>query len=132
MIFSDWSAAVKWCTFWGTKHMSLYRVHFKWKEKDLLLRAKSLDLTHPYFVSIKGLVFPEGDGLIIDPTADEVRRVFGKADHLMIPFQTVALIEEYSDEQAEAPRGKVRSFTLVEKQEETELDPEEQDGGGEE
>ncbi|MFP4430578.1 MAG: DUF1820 family protein [Spirochaetaceae bacterium] len=96
--------------------MSLYRVHFKWKEKDLLLRAKSLDLTHPYFVSIKDLVFPEGNGLIIDPAADEVRRTFGKADHLMIPFQTVTLIEEYSDEKAEAPSAKVRSFTLVEKE----------------
>ncbi len=96
--------------------MSLYRVHFKWKEKDLILRAKSLDLTHPYFVSIKGLVFPEGNGLIIDPAADEVRRTFGRADHLMIPFQTVSLIEEYSDEKAEMPSAKVRSFTLVEKE----------------
>ncbi len=33
--------------------MSLYRVHFKWKEKEVELVAKSLDLTHPYFVSIK-------------------------------------------------------------------------------
>jgi len=113
--------------FVGTKHMSLYRVHFKWKEKDLLLRAKSLDLTHPYFVSIKDLVFPEGNGLIIDPAADEVRRTFGKADHLMIPFQTVALIEEYSDEKAETPSAKVRSFTLVE-QEDEETEAAEEDG----
>jgi hypothetical protein len=113
--------------FVGTKHMSLYRVHFKWKEKDLLLRAKSLDLTHPYFVSIKDLVFPEGNGLIIDPAADEVRRTFGKADHLMIPFQTVTLIEEYSDEKAETPSAKVRSFTLVE-QEDEETDAADEDG----
>lgn len=108
--------------------MSLYRVHFKWKEKDLLLRAKSLDLTHPYFVSIKDLVFPEGNGLIIDPAADEVRRIFGKADHLMIPFQTVALIEEYSDEKAEQSGAKVRSFTLVEKEDETDDEAAGEDG----
>ena len=39
---------------------------------------------------------------------------------IMIPFQTVALIEEYSDEKAERSGAKVRSFTLVEKEEETE------------
>ena len=99
--------------------MSLYRVHFKWKEKELLLRAKSLDLTHPYFVSIKDLVFPEGNGIIIDPAADEVRRTFGRADHLMIPFQTVALIEEYNDEKAEMRGATVRSFTIVDKKEAT-------------
>ena len=28
---------------------------------------------------------------------DEIRRLFGKAEHLMIPFQAVALIEEFKD-----------------------------------
>jgi hypothetical protein len=93
--------------------VSIYRVHFKWKEKDLVLRAKNLDLTHPYFVSITDLVFPEGKKLIIDPSEDDVRRMFGKADHLMIPFQTVALIEEFKDGE---PTGGavVRKFTVVE------------------
>ncbi|HVO38712.1 MAG TPA: hypothetical protein VMV03_06765, partial [Spirochaetia bacterium] len=27
--------------------LSLYRVHFKWKDKEVELMAKSLDLTHP-------------------------------------------------------------------------------------
>ena len=93
--------------------VSIYRVHFKWKEKDLILRAKSLDLTHPYFVSITGLVFPEGKKLIIDPSEDDVRRMFGKADHLMIPFQTVALIEEFKDGEPEAS-AVVRKFRMVE------------------
>ena len=74
--------------------MSLYRVHFKWKEKDVELMAKSLDLTHPYFVSIKGLVFSTEQKLVINPSEEEIRRTFGRADHLMIPFQTVTLIEE--------------------------------------
>lgn len=91
--------------------MSIYRVHFKWKEKDLIIRAKSLDLTHPYFVSITDLVFPEGKKLIIDPSEDDVRRAFGKADHLLIPFQTVSLIEEFKDGEPEA--AVVRKFKVV-------------------
>lgn len=93
--------------------MSIYRVHFKWKDKDLVLRARTLDLTHPYFVSITGLVFPEGKKIIIDPSEDDVRRMFGKADHLMIPFQTVALIEEFKDGEPDAG-AVVRKFKVVE------------------
>ncbi len=76
--------------------------------------AKSLDLTHPYFVSIKGLVFPTEQKLVINPSEEEIRRAFGKSDHLMIPFQTVSLIEEIPEGQD----GKVMPFSLVENQEE--------------
>ena len=93
--------------------MSIYRVHFKWKDKELLLRARGLDLTHPYFVSITDLVFPEEKKLIIDPSEDEVRRTFGRADHLMIPFQTVSLIEEYKDGEPQK-QAVVRDFRVVE------------------
>lgn len=94
--------------------MSLYKVHFKWKDKEVTLRARGLDLTHPYFVSITNMVFPEGPKIIIDPNEDEIRRTFGKADHLMIPFQTVSLIEEYQDDKSEQlQQRKVRKFTLV-------------------
>ena len=96
--------------------MSIYRVHFKWKDKDLVLRARNLDLTHPYFVSITDLVFPEGKKLIIDPSEDDVRRMFGKSDHLMIPFQTVALIEEFKDGEPQAT-AVVREFKVVEESE---------------
>ena len=78
--------------------MSIYRVYFKWKDKDVELTAKSLDLSHPYFVSIKDLVFVDKSSLIINPAQDDVRRDFGKANHLMIPFQTVTLIEEINEE----------------------------------
>lgn len=73
-------------------------------------------MTHPYFVSIRDLVFPEGDGIIIDPSQDEVRRTFGEADHLLIPFQSVNLIEELREERADRS-SKVRPFTVVEGQE---------------
>ena len=98
--------------------MSIYRVHFKWKDKELVLRARGLDLTHPYFVSITDLVFPEGKKIIIDPSEDEVRRTFGKADHLMIPFQTVNLIEEYKEGEPEQG-AVVRDFKLIEEGDES-------------
>ena len=91
--------------------MSVYRVHFKWKEKEVQLTAKSLDLTHPYFVSIKDLVFSKAKKLIINPAEDDVVRAFGGSRHLMIPFQTVSLIEEIDEEKQAV---KVRPFSLVE------------------
>ncbi len=103
--------------------MSIYRVHFKWKEKELVLRARGLDLTHPYFVSITDLVFPEGKKIIIDPSEDEVRRTFGRADHLMIPFQTVNLIEEYKDGEPDE-RPVVRDFRVVDEDQDDPPEPE--------
>jgi hypothetical protein len=91
--------------------LSLYRVHFKWKEKEIQLTARSLDLTHPYFVSIKDLVFPRKKKLIINPAEDEIMKAFEPAKHLMIPFQTVSLIEEL-DEESRSVR--LRPFTIVE------------------
>lgn len=89
--------------------MSLYRVHFKWKDKEIHLTAKSLDLTHPYFVSIKDLVFSTEKKLIINPADEDVRSAFGSAHHLMIPFQTVSLIEEFTEQ----PPTKVMPFPLA-------------------
>ncbi len=91
--------------------MSIYRVHFKWKGKDVVLCAKSLDLTHPYFVSIKDLFFPSGSSVIINPSEDDLKRAFGEVSHLMIPFQTVSLIEELP----EGERMRVMPFSLAER-----------------
>jgi len=91
--------------------LSLYRVHFKWKDKEMQLTAKSLDLTHPYFVSIKDIVFPEEKKLIINPSEDDFRKTFSEANHLMIPFQSVVLIEELP----EKGKPRVMKFEKVEK-----------------
>ena len=99
--------------------MSLYKVYFKWKEKDVELTAKSLDLTHPYFVSIKDLVFPANESLIIDPNEDVVRNAFGESDHVMIPFQTVSLIEEIKDG-VKKKKNKVMPFSMVEEEDSSE------------
>jgi len=93
--------------------VSVYRVHLTWKGKELVLKAKSLDLTHPYFVSIRDIMLPESPKFIIDPNEDEVRKMFGNAEHLMIPFQTVTLIEESRDD-VDKKTSKIRTFTLVE------------------
>ena len=82
--------------------MSLYRVHFKWNGKDHKLKARNLDLTHPYFVSIKDLVFTRESSLIINPGEDDLKKEFAGTDHLMIPFQSVSLIEEFRDDSKEA------------------------------
>ena len=80
--------------------MSVYKVHCRWKDKEVIFKAKSLDLTHPYFVSIKDLVFTKESSYIINPNEDDVIKAFSKTDHLMIPFQSVSLIEEISDKTA--------------------------------
>lgn len=108
--------------------MSLYRVHLTWNEKEIVLKARSLDLTHPYFVSIKEIELPsQSSQLIINPADDEVMKTFGEAEHLMIPFQKVHLIEELKEE----PRGggaQVKPFSLVEEEEEPEEDQPDEEG----
>jgi hypothetical protein len=111
---------LKWIE--GRRDLSLYRVHFKWKEKEVQLTAKSLDLTHPYFVSIKDLVFSDKKKLIINPAEDDIIKAFGSSKHLMIPFQTVLLIEEVEERE-----GAVRRFTLVDQESNSGSDPEEWD-----
>ncbi len=98
--------------------MSIYRVHFTWNGKPIQLTARSLDLTHPYFVSIKDLIFPKGPKIIINPQDDEILKNFGTAKHLMIPFQTVSLIEELNEEEEQS--SKVKLFTLPEEDTPTE------------
>lgn len=78
--------------------MNVFRVHFTWKEKEYSLKAHSLDMTHPYFVSIKDLVLPEKSSLLINPADDEIRKNFGDVRQLMLPFQSVSLIEEYRED----------------------------------
>ncbi|ORC34297.1 hypothetical protein B4O97_13370 [Marispirochaeta aestuarii] len=94
--------------------MSIYRVHFSWKGKEVSLKARSLDLTHPYFVSIKDLILPKNSSLIINPAEDDFRKEFSEAKHIMLPFQSVSLIEELPEENAEGPK----TLNFVKKEEE--------------
>jgi len=78
--------------------MSVYKIYFTWENKDMIIKAGSLDMTHPYFISLKDLIFSENRSAIIDPAKDDVKKVFGKSEHIMVPFQTVKLIEEFKDD----------------------------------
>ncbi len=75
--------------------MNVFRIHFTWKEKEYTLKAHSLDMTHPYFVSIKDLILPQESSLLINPADDELRKQFSEVRQLMLPFQNVSLIEEF-------------------------------------
>lgn len=93
--------------------MNIFRVHFTWKEKEYELKARSLDMTHPYFVSIKDLVLPADNGVLINPADDEIRKNFADVRQLMLPFQSVSLIEEFTEDPdakrplQEPPKGDV-------------------------
>ncbi|TVQ25690.1 MAG: DUF1820 family protein [Spirochaetaceae bacterium] len=105
--------------------MALYRIHFTWKEKEVSLRARELDMTHPYFVSVGDFVFPKAGSLIIDPSEDSLRRAFGTAKHVMIPFQSVSLIEElHENDQQQDPGSRIKPFQLVDQ----DSDEDEDDG----
>jgi len=78
--------------------MNIFRVHFSWKDKEYALKARSLDMTHPYFVAIMDLVLPPDTGVLINPADDEIRKNFGSVRQLMLPFQSVSLIEEYTED----------------------------------
>lgn len=99
--------------------MAEYRIHFTWKDKSRILKAQDLDMTHPYFVSIDGLIFPEPSAMIIGPDDDELRREFGHARSIMLPFQSVQLIEVL-DETGERPAGKVIHFANKETEDDDE------------
>jgi hypothetical protein len=49
---------------------------------------------------------------------DDIRKDFGSADHIMIPFQVVTLIEEIIHPVTRSGEKKVMPFTLVEENKE--------------
>ena len=71
----------------------LYKVHFRLKEETYELVAESLDLSHPYFVSIKDMVLDYDEGVVVNPHLENTRKRFQNATNLMIPFQNCDLIE---------------------------------------
>ncbi len=95
--------------------MSIYRIHFTYEKKEVVLLAKNLDMTHPYFVSIKDIQLPKSSPLIIDPNRDSVEKLFGDAYHLMIPFQSVSLIEEIKDEEKPQSKESRSHLSMVDK-----------------
>ncbi len=71
----------------------MFKVHFRLKDTDYELVAGSLDLSHPYFVSIKDMDLSYEEGLVVNPHLENTKKRFKDVSNIMIPFQSVALIE---------------------------------------
>ncbi len=92
--------------------MSFFRIHFKIKEKEFSLKSESLDMSHPYFVSMKDLVMPK-TGKVLSPADDDLRRTFGNTRQVMIPFQSISYIEEFDRDPDERPDAAGTNIKLV-------------------
>lgn len=85
----------------------MYKVHFRLKETEYELVAESLDLSHPYFVSIKKMVLDYEEGLVVNPHLENTKKRFRDVETIMIPFQSVALIEVVPDKKRVEKAAKV-------------------------
>ena len=85
----------------------MYKVHFSLKGEDYELVAASLDLTHPYFVSIKDMDLSYEEGLVLNPNLENTKKRFQDISTIMIPFQNVALIEQVPNKDKKSPRATV-------------------------
>ncbi|GAB6089732.1 DUF1820 family protein [Spirochaeta dissipatitropha] len=92
--------------------MTIYRVEFLYNDKKYSLKARGLDMTHPYFVSIAELIMPE-EKVIIDPETEDIRKKFGKTEHLMIPLQSIQLIEVFNSDPDKTGEEKMRNFSVL-------------------
>ncbi|MFH1729547.1 MAG: DUF1820 family protein [Pseudomonadota bacterium] len=79
----------------------MYRVSFKLETKNYEVMAKTLDMSHPYFVTIKDLHFEDQSAIVISPSGNESKKRFEASKFIMIPLQSLALIEEVNDKQKE-------------------------------
>ncbi|MDJ0836050.1 MAG: DUF1820 family protein [Acidobacteriota bacterium] len=71
----------------------MFKVHFQLKGEEYELVAGDLDLSHPYFVSIKELDLDYEEGFVVNPHLENTKKRFQNTDNIMIPLQNVALIE---------------------------------------
>lgn len=80
----------------------MYKVHFRLKDTEYELVAKSLDLSHPYFVSIKEFDLRYEEGLVVNPHLENTRKRFENTSNIMIPLQNVSLIESVPERKKQA------------------------------
>jgi hypothetical protein len=72
----------------------MFKVYFKLKDTEYEIVAKDLDLSHPYFVSIKDFMLDYDEGLVVNPHLENTRKRFKDIETIMIPFQSCTLIEK--------------------------------------
>ena len=71
----------------------MFKVHFQLKDVEYQLVAGDLDLSHPYFVSIKEMDLSYGEGVVLNPHLENTKKRFENVLNIMIPLQNVLLIE---------------------------------------
>ena len=82
----------------------MYKVHFHLKDVEYELVAESLDLTHPYFVSIKDMDLDYEEGVVVNPHLENTKKRFQKTNNIMIPLTNVLLIESVPPREKKKPR----------------------------
>jgi hypothetical protein len=78
--------------------MALFKVQARLSDKEVTFYAKELDMTHPYFVSIKNLVFENESVLLLNPAENETYKKFKDSKNVMFPVQSIILIEEVEED----------------------------------
>ena len=83
----------------------MFKVHFQLKGEDYELVAGDLDLSHPYFVSIKELDLAYEEGFVVNPHLENTKNRFKDTENIMIPLQNVALIETVPNREKKVKEG---------------------------
>jgi len=81
----------------------MFKVYFKLKDTEYEIVAADLDLSHPYFVSIKDFDLDYDEGLVVNPQLENTRKRFRDIETIMIPFQCCSLIEKVPNRKQGAP-----------------------------
>lgn len=76
-------------------HKKLYRIAFHNQGKIYELFCRGVSSSDLWgFVEVSGLVFGEGDGVVIDPTEEKMRDEFDGVEVLHLPMHSVVRVEE--------------------------------------
>jgi hypothetical protein len=73
----------------------LYKIIFLNQGKVYELFSESVSSSGLWgFIEVSGLVFENGEGLVVDPTEERMRQEFADARVLHLPIQSVLRVEE--------------------------------------
>jgi len=73
----------------------LYKIVFFNQGKVYELFSESVSSSGLWgFIEVAGLVFENGEGLVVDPTEERMRQEFAHARVLHLPIQSVVRVEE--------------------------------------
>jgi len=83
----------------AARRKSLYRIFFTSQEKAYEIYARKVEQAELYgFVLIEDIVFGEKSTIVVDPGEECLKSEFGGVKRLMIPYHSVARIDEVERE----------------------------------